>query len=257
MPSVSFITVVKDNAIGLERTVESVLLQSFKDWEIIVVVAPSTDSTLQVAELLALRDVRIQSILENAPGIYSAMNQGLARSRYDYCWFLNAGDTLAASDVVQNAVRTLESSGKSLVVGSHIVGSSSKVSNKFVNLKHFSAFSFAFSRKHGNHQSMLFRTQQLKKFGGYSLQYDLASDFEVVLKIILSYGAVKSSGIFAIIEPGGVADQNIFKVHKEKHKIRQDLFKSTWISLLSSIWTFLAGSKIILRAKRQSLVNWR
>ena len=77
MAKVSVITIVKDNLIGLRNTHESLLRQSFSDWEMIIVVGDSSDGTLTFARTLQREDSRICLIEQKGVGIYEAMNDGL------------------------------------------------------------------------------------------------------------------------------------------------------------------------------------
>ena len=94
---------------------------------------------------------------------------------------------------------------------------------------------------------MIFHTQVLKSIGGFNTAYSLASDFDLVLKVIKKAGARRVSEIYAAIEPGGRADQGIFLVHKEKHLIRRNLLGGPAILAASLLWTGLARTKIISR----------
>jgi hypothetical protein len=94
---------------------------------------------------------------------------------------------------------------------------------------------------------MIFRTKLLKEFGGFNTLYSLAADFELVLKIIKKSKAVRVSQVFALIEPGGRADQGIFLVHTQKHRIRKNVLGGPVTSTFSVFWTGLARLKIMMR----------
>lgn len=94
----SIISINKDNCQGLQRTIDSVLSQTWHGFEWIVIDGDSTDGS---KELLELYDNKIDFwCSEPDKGIYNAMNKGVAHANGDYLLFLNSGDSLADKDVV-------------------------------------------------------------------------------------------------------------------------------------------------------------
>lgn len=98
----SIITVSKNSAQTIGRTVESVLNQSFKDVEHIVKDCFSDDGTLAVVS-----NLNPQCILfnESDNGIYDAMNQGFAYSVGDIVVFLNSDDYFSNDNVLEDVSR--------------------------------------------------------------------------------------------------------------------------------------------------------
>lgn len=247
MATVTVITIAKNHSCGLKETILSVLAQSFQDWELILVIAPSTDKTIEVAEEFSNTDIRINYVVDSNSGIYQAMNQGLSLAKGDFCWFMNAGDKFASEDVLFDAVKILKSTNQALIIGSHSVDHLDVRKKNLRTHEDYAALRFAFTRKHGNHQAILYRTSSLKKSGGYSLSFYLASDFDVTLRMILEFGGLKTSKIYSIIESGGIADTNLLQVHSEKHQIRKKVFESPFVAFLSFFWTVLAQLKFIVK----------
>lgn len=105
-PIFSIITVTYNAERWLERTILSVLSQSYPHIEYIVIDGASTDKTV---EIIRQYEAGIASwVSEPDKGLYDAMNKGLARATGDYVWFLNAGDTLHTSDTVQRIVDSMK-----------------------------------------------------------------------------------------------------------------------------------------------------
>ena len=101
----SIITITYNAEKWLERTILSILSQSYPNIEYIIIDGSSTDRTVDM-------------IREYAPGIafwttepdhglYDAMNKGLRHATGDYVWFVNAGDTLPSADTVQRVAHKL------------------------------------------------------------------------------------------------------------------------------------------------------
>ena len=99
-PKLSVITVVFNNVRDIERTILSVLEQTYTNIEYIIIDGQSTDGTLQLARQYQHRISKL--ISERDMGIYDAMNKGLAAATGDYVIFMNSGDEFYAPDTVAN-----------------------------------------------------------------------------------------------------------------------------------------------------------
>lgn len=105
----SIITINRNNASGLEKTMLSVASQTFKEFEYIVVDGASTDNSVEVIKQLALQfGERLKWISEPDKGIYNAMNKGIRMASGEYIQILNSADCLASNDVVERMLAELE-----------------------------------------------------------------------------------------------------------------------------------------------------
>lgn len=97
----SIITVNYNNKDGLRATIESVVSQTFRDFEFIVIDGGSTDGSVDV--LKEYDDKITYWVSEPDKGIYNGMNKGIAKATGDYLNFMNSGDcfydTLVLHDV--------------------------------------------------------------------------------------------------------------------------------------------------------------
>lgn len=97
-PTLSVITIVYNNVKDIERTITSVLEQTYPNIEYIIIDGASTDGTLQLIEQYKDRIHKLVS--EPDKGIYDAMNKGLQLASGDYVLFMNSGDEIYARDTV-------------------------------------------------------------------------------------------------------------------------------------------------------------
>ncbi|MGY4535949.1 glycosyltransferase involved in cell wall biosynthesis [Mucilaginibacter sp. UYNi724] len=103
-PVLSVITIVYNNARDIERTMLSVLGQTYDAIEYIMVDGASNDGTL---EIINRHDSRIAKLIsEKDKGIYDAMNKGLAFATGEYVIFMNSGDEFYAADTVTKVFAT-------------------------------------------------------------------------------------------------------------------------------------------------------
>jgi glycosyltransferase involved in cell wall biosynthesis len=104
MPKLSVITICYNDREGLEKTMPSVLAQTFRDFEYIVIDGGSTDGS---ADYIRSHAGRLAFwISEKDKGIYNAQNKGWQHAQGEYCLFLNSGDYLADERVLQTIFET-------------------------------------------------------------------------------------------------------------------------------------------------------
>jgi len=106
-PRITVVTITYNAAAVLQRTLDSVLAQSYPNVEHLIIDGASKDATLAMVdayreestEKAASHEVVVRS--EPDRGIYDAMNKGLQQATGDFLVFLNAGDTLPATDTLE------------------------------------------------------------------------------------------------------------------------------------------------------------
>lgn len=96
----SIITVNYNNKEGLRKTIESVISQTFRDFEFIVIDGGSDDGSVDV--LKEYDSYITYWISEKDKGIYNAMNKGILKSTGDYLNFMNSGDCYYSPNVLEN-----------------------------------------------------------------------------------------------------------------------------------------------------------
>lgn len=95
----SIITINYNNLLGFQRTMNSILTQTTRDFEWIIIDGGSTDG---LKELLTQNDNEITYwCSEPDNGIYNAMNKGVQHANGEYCLFLNSGDILCAPNIME------------------------------------------------------------------------------------------------------------------------------------------------------------
>lgn len=121
MKTFSIITINYNNKEGLRKTFESVINQSYKDFEYIVIDGGSTDGSREVIEEYV--DHIDYWVSEPDKGIYNAMNKGIKVAHGDYLNFMNSGDCLYDKNVLYNTLPYLQTDiimGRSLDENFHV-----------------------------------------------------------------------------------------------------------------------------------------
>lgn len=98
-PKISIITVTYNCEAYLENTIQSIIDQSAKIYEIIIIDGGSTDGTISI--IRKYESYISYWISESDKGIYDAMNKGINLAKGEYLLFLNAGDTLHKNNTLE------------------------------------------------------------------------------------------------------------------------------------------------------------
>ena len=179
----SIITINLNNREGLKKTIESVFVQTFKDFEYIVIDGGSTDGSRELIEQYA--DRFSYWVSEPDKGIYNAMNKGVRKANGEYALFLNSGDFLIEKDVLQKVFEN--------ELSADIVNARCHVSDRGkvvwmspylpqVTLKTLYSVGLP-------HQSTFIKKALLDQFGLYREDFQYNSDIAFWYKAILFGGA--------------------------------------------------------------------
>lgn len=104
MVTVTVLIPVYNNKNDIIQAIQSIVDQTYQDWEIIVIDDCSTDGSLElVKSFIAENDYRIQ-LIQNNPnrGVYIALNEGLLRAQGKYICRLDSDDILAKNHIELN-----------------------------------------------------------------------------------------------------------------------------------------------------------
>lgn len=164
----SIIVVCLNPGEKLKETVDSILLQTEKDVEIIIKDGNSTDGAV---ETLKKRE-NIRIIRQTDRGIYDAMNQAAEQAKGEILFFLNCGDKFHDEKVLENVKKSVQGSNAKIFYGNIF----SVLTNSLVpSNPHMDAFGCY--RNVPCHQACFYR-KELFEERGYLLQYKVRADYE-------------------------------------------------------------------------------
>lgn len=200
-PKLSVITIVYNNVRDIERTVSSVLNQTYPNIEYIVVDGDSTDGTLEILKKYESRLSKL--ITEKDKGIYDAMNKGLAAATGDYVLFMNSGDELYAPDTVEKVFAAADDAdiyyGETEIYDEQwqpLGRRRHRVPERF----HWRSFRYGMNVCH----QAIYIKRSLTE--AYDLQYQLSADIDWVIRAAKkSRKAVKVEGYVAKYLEGGMS----------------------------------------------------
>ena len=213
---VSVVTVVFQDPSGLEKTIKSVLAQTYAHLEFIIVDGGSKDETQNI--LHRYRD-RIDVIIsEPDNGIYDAMNKGIFLATGEYIVFMNADDSFANDDVVSLAVPHLRSRDD-VVYGhrNYIRPSGAAILQKSREVEYVKY------RMPYCHQAAFVRSYTLRRWP-FNQTYRYAADYNQVVEIYMDGGNFRQIDLTVCNYAAGGMSESGIRPYLEVLKIQFDNF---------------------------------
>ncbi len=223
---ISVITATFNSGKTVKDTIESVLNQTHKDIEYLIIDGNSRDNTMEIVHRYEpLFRGRMRYISERDHGIYDAMNKGIAMATGDVVGILNSDDFYTSSDVLEQVARVFSDADVDAVYGDvHYVNDDNleKCVRYYTSRTfHRSWMRFGFMPAH---PSFYCRRSVYEEFGTFDLSYKVAADFENLLRLIFVH-RIQTHYIakdFVTMRTGGASSSGLHS-HKQ---IMQDHIKA-------------------------------
>ena len=184
---ISIITVVYNNKDTIANAIDSVLSQTFKNIEYIIVDGKSTDGTLEIINQYGSNINKIVS--EKDDGIYDAMNKGLKLATGDVIGILNSDDIYANNNILNEVIIHFSNDLDLDILYGDLVYVKNDNINKIVRTWTSKAYSSNFFENGGvpPHPSLFVSSRVYQKAGYFNLKYRLAADYEFMLRIFKTF----------------------------------------------------------------------
>ena len=245
------ITINRNNAAGLRKTMQSVVSQTSSDFEYLVVDGASTDDSVEVIKEYSPRlGNRMKWKSESDKGIYNAMNKGIAMASGEYVQFLNSGDCLASNDVVERLYKVLGENGyPSILYGNMLKDMPNR---RIVKDRCFAGQDITmlgFYTGTLNHSPALIRRDLFDKYGLYDENLRIVSDWKWYLQAIIlgNEKPVYSDIDVTLFDMTGISETNLELRDKEK---KQELSKMIPATILADYQTWSFPIEQMKRLKR-------
>jgi len=184
-PLISVITVVRNGKKYIKETILSVLSQTYKNIEYIIIDGASTDGTIEIIKQYG--DKIDYWISEKDNGIYEAMNKGIKIASGEIINFLNCGDLYENKFVVSEVMEIFKRNSKlSFVLGrGRFVNENNQPINIFRNKPLVTTLKFG-RFDDCCHQAFFYKKSLHQEFGLYDLRYKICADRLFIQKIYAS-----------------------------------------------------------------------
>ena len=218
---ISIITVVWNNAKTIKDAINSVLNQSYKDVEYIVIDGASTDGTI---EILQSYGDKIKFISEKDNGLYDAMNKGIRMATGDVVGILNSDDFYASDKILQIVADEFLKGNIDSVYANleYIDANDPKRVIRYWRSKKYQEGLFR-SGWHPAHPTFFVKKEIYEKYGVFDLSFKIAADYELMLRFFEKCKITSSyvDEVFVKMRIGGESNRsikNIIKANMESYK---------------------------------------
>lgn len=231
MKRLTIITICRNIASTIERTCQSIVNQTFQDFEWIVVDGASTDGTVDILKKYSDRiDILIS---EPDKGIYDAMNKGIKKASGEYLLFMNGGDKLYEEISLEKAIKYFN---KDISIVSGALNVINKDKKIYTMKRDKNVDIYKYTLPHG---SSFIKKQLFYNIGLYDTKYKICADFDFFQKCfkkkvsflpfdeiisILYLDGVSSQYEKKIIEDNIIKKKNFpLRYFNEKHKPLEEI----------------------------------
>jgi glycosyltransferase involved in cell wall biosynthesis len=233
---ISVITVCFNSEKTIEDTIKSVLSQSYKNIEYIVIDGGSTDGTLPIIE--KYRSFIDCFVSEPDDGLYDAMNKGINNSTGDVIGILNSDDVFFNDMTIEKVAEN--------IVGFDAVYSDVAFynDNDFKKIvRYYSSDNFSVSSLSRGvmpaHPSLYVKKERYVQVGLYDKTFKIAADFDMIVRLfsLFDFKATYIQGISVKMRMGGVStsgfSSNILLNKEILASCRSHGIRTNWFKVLS------------------------
>lgn len=241
LPLLSIITITRNNADGLEKTLRSVWNQTRKDFECVVIDGASTDGSVEIIKHYStLFQDRMRWVSEPDKGIYNAMNKAIRMASGDYLQFVNSGDILASDDVTERMYIALENNHRPTILYGNMLKDMPRgiiVRDKCFAGQEMTMLGFYVGTL--NHSPAYIRRSLFEKYGPYDDTLKIVSDWKWYLKAIV-FGEEKP--VYAdidvtLFDMTGISETNKGLDKAERRQVLKEMVPNTILSDYDQ-WSF-------------------
>ena len=210
----SIITVNYNDAGGLERTIKSVISQTFHDYEFIIIDGGSTDDSVNIIKKY---ESHIDYwVSEHDGGIYAGMNKGLRQAKGEYVNFMNGGDCYHSEDVLEK-IFALETNAD-IITGAHAENGIRNVGEGGVTM--LDLYKWAI-----DHQASFIR-REIALRHPYDEKYRIVSDWKFFIESLVFDNCTfyYTDMIVVDVDMKGISNTNFVLDKKEREAVLHELF---------------------------------
>ena len=210
---ISIITATFNSAKTLKDTIQSVLRQTNKDFEYLIIDGGSTDETIDIVKSYESEfSGRLKWVSEKDQGIYDAMNKGIKMASGDVVGILNSDDYFTSDDILQTVDNAFKSHEIDAIYGDiHFIrdGNPQKCV-RYYSSRMFRPFWLRFGFMPA-HPSFYCKREVFERAGLYSLDYKIGADYEMMVRLFKKYKIVSRyiNKDFVTMRTGGASTRNV------------------------------------------------
>lgn len=226
MCKLTIVTINRNNKHGLRKTIESVVNQTFTDFEYIIIDGASTDNSVDIIREYA--DKITYWISEPDKGIYNAMNKGILNASGEYLLMLNSGDYLTSPEVIESVFKNNYT--EDLIYG-NIIWQYNDLKTEVAKQPNILRFSYL-SKVSLFHQATFIKRTLHDKTGLYNENFKVISDWAFFVLSICKHNCSYQyfNNVISVCDRAGISCEDSYKdiIAREKEEF---LFKNFYAFL--------------------------
>ncbi len=183
---ISIITVVWNNEATIKDAINSVLSQTYKDIEYIIVDGASTDGTIEIVK--SYGDKITKFISEADKGLYDAMNKGIALATGDVVGILNSDDFYIDDHVIENVVKVFHEKNVDSMFADLVYVKPDNLQKvvRYYDSSKFLPDKFQYAL-YPAHPTFFVKKWVYDKYGLYKTDYKIVADFDIMARFLYTH----------------------------------------------------------------------
>lgn len=219
---ISIITVCYNSESTIKDTLESVLDQTYTNYEYLIIDGKSNDKTLDIVRSYESKfKGKLKIISEKDNGLYDAMNKGILLSTGDIIGIINSDDILAHENVFKKVIDNISDCdgvySNLLMLDNNLKKPYRLIKSKRVTKK---------MGWHPQHPTLYLKKKLYDKYGNFNLDYKISADLDLMLRLINNNVKLKYvDDYFVFMRSGGKSTNGLkgyYKNFKESKKVLKD-----------------------------------
>jgi glycosyltransferase involved in cell wall biosynthesis len=245
-PFFSIITVTKNTEEKIDKTIKSVLSQTYKNFEYIIIDGNSEDETFNKTQ--KYKNKKIKIFCRADKNLYDGLNFAIKKAKGKYISVLNSGDFYYSNFILKKIHKNILKFENYDFYFSNLlfVNQKNKVEREWVFKNFYNNLKDAFKIAHPT----IFFSKKVAKNFRYNIKYTIAADLDLILRLIKKKTRYKHLNFFSVImETGGISSfkgkflQKICEDLKINRKYFKYYFLNFFIQKILKIKTFLPYKK--------------
>lgn len=269
-PTVSVVMSVYNGARYLRQAIDSILGQTFRDFEFIIINDGSTDRSGRILDRYARRDGRIRVIHQENTGLTRALNRGVAKAKGELIARMDADD-ISLPQRFEQQVAFLNHHPEVVAVGSDVLdcdGLGWPISRRSLPTEHSSIDSWHLSGRGGGimHPAAMLRRSAFAEVGGYDEDLSIAQDYDLWLRLaeVACLGNIPEVLLRYRLHPSAITAHRAEEQSRAKQRILRSAYRRRGLpdgnipviparqSLTSDEWHYIIARRSVYGGHRAS-----
>jgi glycosyltransferase involved in cell wall biosynthesis len=207
---ISIVTVVRNKKSTIRDAINSVLGQTYKNIEYIIVDGASTDGTIEIIQ--SYGDKIAEFVSEPDKGLYDAMNKGIALATGDIVGILNSDDFYIDEYVIEKVVKEFDIKKVDSVYADLVYVKPANLDKvvRYYDSSYFNPTRFAYGWMPA-HPTFFVKKWAYEKYGVYRTDLKISADFDILIRFLYTHQITYSymQEVLVKMRAGGISNAGV------------------------------------------------